>query len=298
MKKENTIFNKIEERTELGKGNVISLISFIIQGITALFLFLPLFKSTWMKNVDFGSWIQTDKISFVNFFTGRSTDIFCHITLILLIVGIVTFILMYMGNHKSFIKYTIFSPICSLLSFTIETFIITEQKISQNSSYYFYEFNWIFYVTVALFIIAVTNSILIIIGKIEPNEKSLKEKQKKSNNNLDDLKTLKELFDMDAITQKEYNIKKKEILNLSNDNAYAEEELIKISTKKDIISSRKKEEKKELYWKKHKKEKVQLLKKRQEAVEKLETLGIMNSKEKKIIKNMIDAIDEELEKER
>ena len=174
MKKENTIFNKIEERTKLGKGNVISLISFIIQGITVLFLFLPLFKSTWMKNIDFGSWIETDKVLFVNFFAGRSTDIFCHITLILLIVGIVTFIFMYMGDNKSFIKYTIFSPICSLISFAIEAFIITEPKIPQYSSYYFYEFNWIFYITVALLIIVATNSILIILGKIEPNEECLK----------------------------------------------------------------------------------------------------------------------------
>ena len=209
-------FTEIENRVNLGKGNFISLISFIILGVSVLFLFMPVYKSTYMRNYDYGSWIATGNIENINFFSGRSTDIFCHITLILLIVGIVTFVLMYMGDNKSFIKYTIFAPICALVSFLIETFqVVVWQKADQFSSYNEYAFGWGFYIIVSLLIVVSIISILIIIGKIDANKNLLKIKFKKSNDNLDELKKLKELLDMNAITEKEYNIKKKEILNLS-----------------------------------------------------------------------------------
>lgn len=202
----------------------VSLVTFIIQGIIAVLLFMPCIYlgETWTKqNSYFGGYLNTDNWS-VNFFEG-SIDAFPNgvgiclscITFVLIIIGIIVYVLLYVGSKKKMKKFVSLSPLISFIMFIFTTImIIMNSGYPSGDSYYSFSVNWLSYIVIGLMLSCAVISILITLGKIDGEKKIEDKKGSNSNfNAADELKKYKELLDTEAITLEEYKKKKKELLD-------------------------------------------------------------------------------------
>lgn len=188
------------------------LISFILQIITCALLFMPcVYLYTFNKWTGWGSW-KVGKSWGVNFFEDQ--PFLAIITLFLLIISIVSYILIYCDKKLKYEKYIKLVPIATLVMFIITTIVSISSNAyngDQYSAYTSLDLYWMFYIIIIILIAVSGISVILYLNKLP---KQISPDNININNAADELKKYKELLDDGAISQEEYEKKKKEILNL------------------------------------------------------------------------------------
>ena len=145
------------------------------------------------------------------------------IILICAIVGVVALTMHYADKDSGFLKYGSYAPIATAALFALYSLINMFSTVPNGEpggtaswgyyGYYEYTPAWGFFIECALLIVVCVMTILIVKGKVvnaEPKQIS----EVNSNNIADELKKFKELLDSGAITQEEYDEKKRKLLDL------------------------------------------------------------------------------------
>ncbi len=203
-----------------------SLISLIFLSIFVTLSFMPIiFQNTYWKN-DAPGYGEASK-SWTAGVSMYSKNLWLAvIMLILAVISITVMALVYADKKSDFLKFVVYAPAATAVVFAILSAIdiLTttpngEPGGTATWGYYgFYEYApaWGFFIECALLTTVTVFDILIARGKLINTKVTISKVSESAPilSEADELKKYKELLDLGVINQEEYDIKKKEILNL------------------------------------------------------------------------------------
>ncbi len=204
----------------------LNLIALISQAVSVLLLFMPgVFRQEqWKPMYGGGHALNSNYSKCTNFFVtptyGASNDIFVinfrfklsiFTAVLMVLVGILVFLCL-LDKIKKYKRQIAFTPCISFAVYIITSilYIMNIDRLSSKTAaeYWLYP-NWAFYIIIALQIVTIVCALLA--------EFKIFENATQTNVNLsnaDELKKFKDLLDSGAITQAEFEEKKKQLLNL------------------------------------------------------------------------------------
>ena len=156
-----------------------------------------------------------------NFFDGYSTInlTFAIIVTVFLVISFGVFLLMFLNKGGFITKIGGFSTIPGLIFLTVLAIVVNITIVDVGKdNWYDFSLNWMFYIIVSLHVVSTVFALLIQFNKF-PSEvpvvvQPAPAASVSSAGSPDDLKKYKELLDMGAITQEEFDAKKKQLLGL------------------------------------------------------------------------------------
>ena len=194
----------------------LKLFSVVLIVLETICLFIPLcFKSIYHN---YGT-ISIENVNIFNVSTTLGT-ILSIIVIILLLFSFVAYLLSLLQKKIKYTNLYFYSSIVSFLAL-VGFAVYADRFASIHYTYGFHfqswSINWLFYVIIVLHIVTIIFSVFIRFRKFEDiilKESNQEEKSNNSVSSADELKKFKELLDMGAITQEEFDAKKKQLLGL------------------------------------------------------------------------------------
>ncbi len=202
---------------------ILSLISFFLISSFCTMSFLPImFKRLWWEWKEIYTHrhvISKDRL--FNLFS-EDTAPLSYIVLAFAIIGLIAFILYFIGKKSTILKLLTFSPIISLLAITVylrvERYTVEDELDRQLGSYGEYTLGWGLYISFGIMIIVLIFSLLIVFVKDGDTINYTSDKHESEDLSrpsiTDELTAYKELFDNGVITKDEFEAKKKQLLGL------------------------------------------------------------------------------------
>ena len=191
----------------------VELISLISLSIFLLFSFIPgAYREFHSGRNDYGR--MSSGYRDVNIF--QNFSVLAYIVVVIVVIGIIALILQYLGMRSSFVRYCTLAPIVSAILFFILTLCYsaysgaTEEYSSVN-----YNLGWVTLVEIVSIVISSVSSFMLFSGKgINTSPITHVSVSKKEKDRVVILKEYKDLLDSGAITEQEYEEKKKQLLDV------------------------------------------------------------------------------------
>ena len=158
----------------------------------------------------------------VNVF-GISTSIgklLAVIVIVLMLLSFVAFFLDFLKKENKLTKLAYYTPLISFASLLIlSIYACAFAEVETTNWRYTWTINWLFYIIIALHIVAIVFSILLKLKKFELMKVQVVENKTALNtetsfSTADELKKYKELLDANIISQEEFDTKKQQLLGL------------------------------------------------------------------------------------
>ncbi|MBQ9937904.1 MAG: SHOCT domain-containing protein [Oscillospiraceae bacterium] len=197
-----------------------SLLSMISLFVYCIFSFMPCIVTvTYWKASTPGVGIYSSVWSELRGVFGEGTIVWAVVLLVIAVVGIVAMACHYAGKEIPYLKYASFAPAATGVVFIILSIVIVNVTTPNGTpagtatlgyyGYFAYEFAWGYYLAAALVLVGCVFGYLVAFGQVKDEEpvKNVGDSAKK-------VLQLKELMDAGAITQEEFEQKKKELLGL------------------------------------------------------------------------------------
>lgn len=197
-----------------------TLIALIFQCVTIVSLFLPwIFNEEYWK-LETGT-IGTFRLHHVtpmNFFGGSAQGggILCYLTALVMALAVVALVLLMSGKTGKFTQIGAYAPAASFLLLLAATIYRCATRVDNGfieiSGHWYIKMGWLLYIVIALQLAAAVLSFLLARNKFKDDEP--KRTDAAVGSGAAELKQFKDLLDTGAITQEEYEAKKKELLGL------------------------------------------------------------------------------------
>lgn len=194
----------------------INLACFILLAAFIVWSFLPVsISNTFFKNSGFGA---TSGVSVLEPLSYLS-DLWGLVLIVLAVVGIVGHLMQFTGKESKTLNYLLYAPLVEAVLFfaysIYEVAFVQSSEIYEalgtGESYWELGFGWGYYIAAGLLVVTAVLSLLVALGKIKDTPRPTPNRSASIPNELNKYKAL---LDSGAITQEEFEAKKKQLLNL------------------------------------------------------------------------------------
>lgn len=191
------------------------LISAILLFMYAVLSFIPgmLESEYWTKKPwDIGYRMKSSHAA--NMYVAHAS-VLSYIVLVLVIISIIALIRICLENENTFTNIAMYAPVVATgvyLFFGVDSYFLTLFERVYDTWFYRYSLSWGYILGAAFLIPSAIICVMISMGKFQDNQEYAK--KFRNNDSIDELRKYKELMDAGIITQEEFDVKKKQILEL------------------------------------------------------------------------------------